>query len=49
MKNKNELGPVAKLQAYQRLFDLLCDLKAPPVRSEMDEIITHILKNWGHP
>lgn len=35
-------------EAYQELFGMLCELKKPPVHSEMNDIINLILKHWGN-
>ena len=43
--DENGLGPTALNQAYQELFDYLCRLEKPPVRSEMDDII-FLIKRW---
>lgn len=35
-------------EAYQLLFNALCDLKSPPLRSEMDDILNICKTNFSY-
>jgi len=43
----HDLGPTAKKQAYQRLFDYLCSLEKPYLVSEMDGLILIVKKYFS--
>jgi len=42
----DELGPTARKDAYQKLFDYLCGLEKPPLTSEMDDIIFIVKRHF---